>query len=576
MALNLTGYKIFIASPGGLVMENLRSTTKGYIQWFNDVHANPRGVHFMPIMWEAIPGGNIRPQQKINLRIKECHYFLLLLFDRLGSPSHSAMTGNPISAIEEEFNEACEYCKDPKYPMKDILVLFKSIKAAKLSDPGEQLKRVLAFKQRLEDSKQIFFQTFDNKERFHYYLDVALREWLYEDFTGSDAALIRTTVPYSMATLALETIEHTGQGEVYDLLKEAQELADSGKLVEAETKFAQAVTSGESEAALNSFGNFLARVGRLEQAEEKYKQAITLSEKTGHDEARATAYGNLGLIYQIRGELDKAKEMYDRNLDLEKKLHRPKEEASDYRKLGLIAQLEGLLTSAEALYKQALEINKTASCQDGMADDYSLLGNIAQIRAEFDKAAEYYNHSLDINSRIQSKVGMANNYGNLGDICRLRGEFGKAEELHKKALTINTELGRKEGIANDIGNLGVIDELRGDLEAARIKFLQALKLEEELGHQEGIAKNSGRLGRLAMKQGNFEQAETLFRTSLALEDRLRHKEGLAKQYRNLGDLYRKRGQDKEAREMYSHSLKCFREIGAIHKMNEVRALLDEL
>ena len=113
-------------------------------------------------------------------------------------------------------------------------------------------------------------------------------------------------MPYSSHSLQLETIESTTPDNVRTLLEEAHDLANIGEVVEAESRFARAATETDSPFALNAFGNFLMRVGRLDQAEKQYNRAIQLAETLRDNEAKAGVYGNLGLIYQIRGDLDKA------------------------------------------------------------------------------------------------------------------------------------------------------------------------------------------------------------------------------------------------------------------------------
>jgi len=41
-----------------------------------------------------------------------------------------------------------------------------------------------------------------------------------------------------------------------------------------------------------------------------YRRALTINEDLGLKEGVTSAYGNLGLIHQIRGELDQAEQMY--------------------------------------------------------------------------------------------------------------------------------------------------------------------------------------------------------------------------------------------------------------------------
>jgi tetratricopeptide (TPR) repeat protein len=574
MAMDLKGYKVFVASPSGL--DDLRATIHEHMAWFNDLHANPNHTHFMPVMWERMAAGFGRPQGRINQQLEQCDYFILVLWDRFGSPSDLPAAGGQVFAVEEEFQEACRYLNAEEYPMRDVVVLFKAIDERKLADPGPQLQKVLDFKKRLEASKQHFYHTFDSHDGFRRYLEIVLGSWLIGPIRKAASPIVQQSVPYSSHSLQLETIKSTIPDSVRTLLQEAHDFANSGEIVEAESRFARAATVTESPYALNAFGNFLMRVGRLDQAEQQYKRAIQIAEDRREDEAKAGVYGNLGLIYQIRGDLDNAETLYRKDLEIEKSLGRPEGEASDYRKLGIVYQLHGLLDQAEDFYKSALRIDQDSHLKNGEADDHSLMGTLYQIKGDLTRAEEGYSRALQINTDIGSQIGIANNLGNLGDIYRLRDELDKAEECHSKALAINTTLRRKEGMANDIGNLGVIAELRRNLEQAREKYLVALVLDTDLGHQEGIAKNYSRLGRLRLTQKDYDRAESLFGMSLEIVKQMNHVEGLGEQYRNLGDVYRMRGEKEIARARYGDAVKCFEQIHAYSMISEVRTLLKEI
>jgi len=62
MAKQITGYKIFIASPGGLEKE--REAFKEVVSAHNQADAMARNCLFEPIGWEITLGGVGRPQEK--------------------------------------------------------------------------------------------------------------------------------------------------------------------------------------------------------------------------------------------------------------------------------------------------------------------------------------------------------------------------------------------------------------------------------------------------------------------------------------------------------------------------------
>jgi hypothetical protein len=151
MADTLTGYRVFFASPGGLAAE--RRSFRDTLGECNERDALQRGLLFRPIGWEDTLAGVGRPQALINADIARCDYFVLVLWDRWGTPPDTA--GNYTSGTEEEYGLALKLLGDDAKPLRQIVVLFKGVNEKQLSDPGEQLTKVLEFKKKLEAEKKL-------------------------------------------------------------------------------------------------------------------------------------------------------------------------------------------------------------------------------------------------------------------------------------------------------------------------------------------------------------------------------------------------------------------------------------
>src|SRR4051812_36490100 len=114
MPTQLTAYRIFIASPGGLI--EVRQRFRLVIEKYNTEDAIRRGVLFIPVGWELTLGGLGRPQSLINREIEECDAFFLILHDRWGSNPGGAE--GYTSGTEEEYHKALEHVADPHKPMR--------------------------------------------------------------------------------------------------------------------------------------------------------------------------------------------------------------------------------------------------------------------------------------------------------------------------------------------------------------------------------------------------------------------------------------------------------------------------
>ena len=140
--------RVFLASPNDLVDE--RKATKEMVDRLN---ATIRQVGWVVelLAWEDRTPGFGRPQEQINKDVEACDLFLGILWRRWGSPS-----GSHTSGFEEEFELAVSRRHKSEYP--EIWIYFKSVEDT--SDPGEQLRRVLAFRDKVERERKLLFGRF--------------------------------------------------------------------------------------------------------------------------------------------------------------------------------------------------------------------------------------------------------------------------------------------------------------------------------------------------------------------------------------------------------------------------------
>jgi tetratricopeptide (TPR) repeat protein len=572
MAVDIKGYRVFIASPSGLDKE--REAFRNTLQEYNDVDALKRGVLFWPIGWEETLGGIGRPQSLINEDVRSCDYFVMVLLDRWGSKPDIEGKGKYSSGTEEELHVALECLEDKKMPMKNIVVFFEAVDERRLSDPGPELTKVLEFKKKLEREKYLLFHTFDDIAGFEKLIRKHLADWVREHESGQGAKMARPRVTPRpevegegiVLGKVPEKEEILPESAVNERINEAWKLADEGRVTEAETKFAELVVTTASPVVLNTYGLFLQRVGRLNQAEVMHKKGIELAEKRGDFRALAKNYGNLGLIYQTRGELGKAEEMHKKSLETNEKIGCLDGMANQYSDLGVIHQKRGELDKAEEMLKKSLEIDEKLGRLEGMAGDYGNLGVIHQKRGELDKAEEMLKKSLEISERVGLQEIMANQYGNLGIIYGTKGELNKAEEMNKKSLEIHKKLGLLEEMADDYSNLGGIYQTRGKLDKAEEMLKKSLEINEKLGRLGGMAGDYGNLGVIYQKRGRSDKAEEMHKKSLEISERVGLQEGMASQYGNLGIVYQTKGELDKAEEMYKTSLEIAEKIGLLEVM----------
>jgi hypothetical protein len=192
-------YRVFIATPGGL--EGERRVFDRVLNNYSTAEAVHRQALFFPVGWEDTLAGVGRPQELINQDLDRCDFFVLILWDRWGTPPG----GDPhyTSGTEEEYRRAMEHVRDPKHSLKQIVVLFKQVDAQRLQDPGTQLQRVLEFRKELETNRNLLFSTFTEVAELEEKLRGQLGAWLrqHEATFTRRVARERARLPEPAATV---------------------------------------------------------------------------------------------------------------------------------------------------------------------------------------------------------------------------------------------------------------------------------------------------------------------------------------------------------------------------------------
>ncbi|WP_153787064.1 DUF4062 domain-containing protein [Pseudomonas sp. EMN2] len=158
MAGNRKVISFFLASPGDLDEE--RKIVKNVIDDLNLMLGAKLSILIELVGWEDTGSKTGRPQALINKELERCDVFIGLIWKRWGTPPDTE--GKFTSGFEEEFYVASEGHKKCKKPLMSLF--FKEVEQQLLIDPGEHLQKVLKFRKKIIDEKEILFETFKEKE----------------------------------------------------------------------------------------------------------------------------------------------------------------------------------------------------------------------------------------------------------------------------------------------------------------------------------------------------------------------------------------------------------------------------
>jgi tetratricopeptide (TPR) repeat protein len=519
MATKISRLRVFIASPGGLADE--RKAFREEIQDYNEAESLPRDVLFHPVGWEDTLGAVGRPQAIINEDVRASDFFILLLWNRWGSRP-GTRSSRFTSGTEEEYHIAMKCYRSKKFPMRRLVMMFKSVDPQQLSDPGPELQKVLEFRQKIEIQKTHLFHSFDTTKNFRKLLRKHLAAWVREE---ENDGTVQKGRPPDVGPLIVEDSVSIPQQQLAkssdrSLVEKAWTLADEGRLTEAEVEFARSIVGQSQTGPIIEFGRFLARIGRLDQAIVMFEGAARVAEDQRDPLSVSTAYGNLGIVLETRGDLDAAEQMYRKSLAINEKLGRLQGIASAYGNLGNVLEIRGDLDGAEPMFRKSLEISESVGRLEDMAGVYANLGNVLRIRGDLDGAEQLYQRSLEISERLGHLEGMAAVCGNLGITFKTRGDLDGAEQMFRKSLEISERLGRLQGMANQYGNLGNVLRIRGDLDGAEQMHRKSIEISEKQGQLEGMALGYANLGNVLRIQGDPDAAEQMYQISLDVAVRL--------------------------------------------------------
>ena len=165
---------VFFASPGDLPEE--REVAREVVEQLNQGLATNEW-RIEPIFWEDKGPTYGRPQDEMNKWLDCCHIFVGMLWGRWGTP-----TGDFTSGFEEEFERVISRRARTGEPK--IWIYLKNVDPGQLHDPGPELQKVLAFKERVESEEVVFYRPFVSPDEWR----ASLHPKLVEEVTSRMAA----------------------------------------------------------------------------------------------------------------------------------------------------------------------------------------------------------------------------------------------------------------------------------------------------------------------------------------------------------------------------------------------------
>lgn len=501
MSQPLLALRIFIASPGGLNSE--RQRFRDLVYKFNEDLAHRNGVTFVPVGWETHPGGMGRGQAQINEEVRTCDYLLLVLHNRWGfAPHRSRSDGSydpdlPTSGTEEEYRVARECHADPDRPMRDIAIRFKQVDPVQMSDPGEQLQKVLNFRRELEEGKEVLFKEYDTLEKFSDDVHSLLSHWL-----ATYDRNVATVTPPEPAAADFTLPDVGDRPDANDLVDKAQAALDQGNLLDAELLLADALALGENRRVFTAYALLQTHKGQLDTAIYYYEKALVLSRDLGDSEGVSESFLGMGISY---AEKIHASYMAIGNLICAVDIDHSLIDKPEWNyAFGLAFANKGenevaikYLMESSRMYFESLQYEKGAK-------SYIKIGAIYRNIREFEKSEHFFREALNIYRRMKYYKEMNFVYRSLCALIYSKGNLEDCLAVMREKSEINERLGDIEEMAENHYDLGILFKSRGDLHEARRYWTQAVDLYARIPMPHRVAKVQGRLDELETLGGEEE------------------------------------------------------------------------
>lgn len=480
---DVTCRQVFLASPGGLEPE--REACRDVFREHNESAALQHLLFFYVHAWEDVAGGVGRAQGRINPRMDGCDYAVVMFHDRWGSPTSE--DSKYTSGTEEEFYRAVELLADAKSEMRDMLVLFKDIDAARMRDPGDDLKKVLTFRSMLEqpNSRGLMFETFDSEASLRHKIARKMREWLQVD--GAKTPVVVDLSPGTIDTGALRKLDGA------ELLKAARSYTHQRLFTQAEAAYAAATVNDDPETLLE-FGQFMRRTGRADRAMELNRQVVAdgglLASQTSEAAAlRVRAMSNIGVLQRHLGNLGSSIQTLSEAVRTAETARAPIPEELCYARdnYGHSLMRAGKIDAARTQFEQAHVFREEIGTPDQRAQSAINLGRFHLQQSNYDDAVSYFVTALGLIRDDSDQHLRANALAGQAEALIRLGQHSESEPLLESAIEINEQLSNQKGLSIVRGLQARCLLQSGQLDKATELITALQEIAESTGDVQGAA-----------------------------------------------------------------------------------------
>src|SRR3990172_4728985 len=229
-----------------------------------------------------------------------------------------------------------------------------------------------------------------------------------------------------------------------ELCEQARQAVGAGNYKEGRDLYAQAVAaSGESPDAHYGLATCCFLLNDFDEALQHFLEVTRL------DPQRATAFINLGALYNRLGQQEEAIKNLRKGLQLDPR------RAEGYYNLGIAYRQKGLSDLAIQAYREATRLNPR------MADAFLNLGNLLFETGRFSDSIAAYQHAVSVRPNFEkAMVGLKNAEKALAGVTPAAKTAARPEPSTHIEIHQRTEVDFAPGFSNVVERAEAIEELR--------------------------------------------------------------------------------------------------------------------
>ncbi|WP_299534630.1 tetratricopeptide repeat protein [Ulvibacterium sp.] len=225
-----------------------------------------------------------------------------------------------------------------------------------------------------------------------------------------------------------------------------------------------------------------------------FQKALSISERIKFDDGKSAALIGLGNTNTRKGNLDKGEEYLLLNIAFATETEDLVGVASAYNNLGNIYNEQGEYKKAMEAYTEAAKMNTQIGHEKHTAINMANIGMIYQKLENYDSAIAYFQKSDSLFVKLDFQAGRVFVMENMGIIFRNQDRPDEALELYQEVLESYNKLGRKRELSQTYNKIGNIYSDKEQSDKAIENFRLSLSLAEEINDSINMAMANRALG----------------------------------------------------------------------------------